>query len=191
MAIDHVLKLYAETIRSPYLHYGYWDEPEKVNVDSLSIDKDLEKLIKAWLGFQAESLQKQANEFSKFNEKLEDIKKAPASMQTFGRKRRGNRGGGKSRMQSVAIADLGELKEDLEHKKIDMEAQKKQQEEIQKKFDVVEEKPWRPLFFDSSSVLSQGETKPDPILAISSHRIMMNGTSLLVKIVSRCISISI
>jgi len=38
MAIDHVLKLYAETIRSPYLHYGYWDEPEKVNVDSLSID---------------------------------------------------------------------------------------------------------------------------------------------------------
>ena len=37
MAIDHVLKLYAETIRSPYLHYGYWDEPEKINVDSLSI----------------------------------------------------------------------------------------------------------------------------------------------------------
>jgi len=38
MAIDHVLKLYAETIRSPYLHYGFWDEPEKVNADSLSID---------------------------------------------------------------------------------------------------------------------------------------------------------
>ena len=38
MAIDHVLKLYAETIRSPYLHYGYWDNPEKVNADSLSID---------------------------------------------------------------------------------------------------------------------------------------------------------
>ena len=38
MAIDHVLKLYAETIRSPYLHYGYWDEPEKVNGNSLSID---------------------------------------------------------------------------------------------------------------------------------------------------------
>lgn len=37
MAIDHVLKLYAETIRSPYLHYGFWDEPEKVNVDLLSI----------------------------------------------------------------------------------------------------------------------------------------------------------
>ena len=34
MAIDHVLKLYAETIRSPYLHYGFWDEPEKVNADS-------------------------------------------------------------------------------------------------------------------------------------------------------------
>ena len=38
MAIDHVLKLYAETIRSPYLHYGFWAEPEKVNADSLSID---------------------------------------------------------------------------------------------------------------------------------------------------------
>ena len=38
MAIDHVLKLYAETIRSPFLHYGYWDEPKKVNADSLSID---------------------------------------------------------------------------------------------------------------------------------------------------------
>ena len=38
MAIDHVLKLYAETIRSPFLHYGYWDEPKRVNVDSLSID---------------------------------------------------------------------------------------------------------------------------------------------------------
>jgi len=38
MAIDHILKLYAETIRSPYLHYGFWDEPEIVNADSLSID---------------------------------------------------------------------------------------------------------------------------------------------------------
>ena len=38
MAIDHILKLYAETIRSPYLHYGYWDEPKKVNVELLSID---------------------------------------------------------------------------------------------------------------------------------------------------------
>ena len=36
---------------------GLWQLAE-----SLSIDKDLEKLIKAWLGFQAESLQKQANE---------------------------------------------------------------------------------------------------------------------------------
>jgi len=38
MAIDHILKLYAETIRSPYLHYGFWDEPEIVNADLLSID---------------------------------------------------------------------------------------------------------------------------------------------------------
>ena len=38
MAIDHILKLYAKTIRSPYLHYGFWDEPKKVNVELLSID---------------------------------------------------------------------------------------------------------------------------------------------------------
>ena len=38
MAIDHVLKLYAETIRSPGLHYGFWDEPEIVNAELLSID---------------------------------------------------------------------------------------------------------------------------------------------------------
>ena len=38
MAIDHILKLYAETIRSPYLHYGFWEEPKKVNVELLSID---------------------------------------------------------------------------------------------------------------------------------------------------------
>ena len=38
MAIDHILKLYAETIRSPYLHYGFWNEPEIVNADLLSID---------------------------------------------------------------------------------------------------------------------------------------------------------
>jgi len=38
MAIDHILKLYVETIRSPYLHYGFWEEPKKVNVELLSID---------------------------------------------------------------------------------------------------------------------------------------------------------
>ena len=30
--------MYKRQIRSPYLHYGYWDEPEKVNGNSLSID---------------------------------------------------------------------------------------------------------------------------------------------------------
>ena len=38
MAIDHVLKLYSETIQSPYLHYGFWDNPETINSNVLSID---------------------------------------------------------------------------------------------------------------------------------------------------------
>ena len=38
MASDHILKLYVATIRSPYLHYGFWEEPKKVNVELLSID---------------------------------------------------------------------------------------------------------------------------------------------------------
>ena len=38
MAIDHVLKLYSETIQSPYLHYGFWDNPGSVNTDLLSIE---------------------------------------------------------------------------------------------------------------------------------------------------------
>ncbi len=38
MAIDHVLKLYSETIQSPYLHYGFWDNPGNINSDLLSIE---------------------------------------------------------------------------------------------------------------------------------------------------------
>ena len=38
MAIDHILKLYSETIQSPYLHYGFWDNPESINSDLLSIE---------------------------------------------------------------------------------------------------------------------------------------------------------
>lgn len=37
MAIDHVLKLYSETFRSPYLHYGFWDNPELVDPENLSL----------------------------------------------------------------------------------------------------------------------------------------------------------
>lgn len=35
--IDHVLKLYAETIRSPYLHYGLWENPETVDIESTTL----------------------------------------------------------------------------------------------------------------------------------------------------------
>ena len=38
MPIDHVLKLYSESFRSPYLHYGFWDEPEKINADNLTLN---------------------------------------------------------------------------------------------------------------------------------------------------------
>ena len=40
MAIDHVLKLYSESIRSPYLHYGFWDDPQTVKIDQLTL-KDM------------------------------------------------------------------------------------------------------------------------------------------------------
>ena len=38
MPIDHVLKLYSESFRSPYLHYGFWDEPDQVNTDNLTLN---------------------------------------------------------------------------------------------------------------------------------------------------------
>jgi len=38
MPIDHVLKLYSKSIRSPYLHYGFWDEPESIDPNELTLD---------------------------------------------------------------------------------------------------------------------------------------------------------
>ena len=38
MSIDHVLKLYSEAIRSSYLHYGFWDDPSKINIDDTSLN---------------------------------------------------------------------------------------------------------------------------------------------------------
>ena len=35
--IDRLLKLYGETIQSPYMHYGYWDTPGDVQVGSLTL----------------------------------------------------------------------------------------------------------------------------------------------------------
>ena len=43
MPIDHVLKLYSESIRSPYLHYGFWDDPESIDPNELT----LEDMVKA------------------------------------------------------------------------------------------------------------------------------------------------
>ena len=39
MPIDHVLKLYSESIRSPYLHYGYWDDPGSVDIDNITLNE--------------------------------------------------------------------------------------------------------------------------------------------------------
>ena len=39
MPIDHVLKLYSETIRSDYLHYGFWDEPNSVEIESITLQE--------------------------------------------------------------------------------------------------------------------------------------------------------
>ena len=37
MPTDHILKLYSETIRSSFLHYGFWDNPERVDLASLTL----------------------------------------------------------------------------------------------------------------------------------------------------------
>lgn len=42
MSVDNVLKLYSETIRSSFLHYGFWDDPEQVDLELLTLN-DLKK----------------------------------------------------------------------------------------------------------------------------------------------------
>ena len=37
MPIDNVLKLYSETIQSSFLHYGFWDDPASVKIESLTL----------------------------------------------------------------------------------------------------------------------------------------------------------
>ena len=39
MAVDHVLKLYSKTIRSSFLHYGFWDNPSLVDLDSMTLQE--------------------------------------------------------------------------------------------------------------------------------------------------------
>tara|TARA_Y100001968_G_scaffold333763_1_gene399256 strand:- start:698 stop:1519 length:822 start_codon:yes stop_codon:yes gene_type:complete len=42
MPIDHVLKLYSETIQSSFLHYGFWDDPNNIDVNTINLD-DIKK----------------------------------------------------------------------------------------------------------------------------------------------------
>ena len=37
MSTDHVLKLYSKTIQSSFLHYGFWDHPENIDLCTLSL----------------------------------------------------------------------------------------------------------------------------------------------------------
>ena len=37
MPVDNVLKLYSKTIRSSFLHYGFWDNPSEVSLESLTL----------------------------------------------------------------------------------------------------------------------------------------------------------
>ena len=37
MPIDNVLKLYSEAIQSSFLHYGFWDDPVSVEIESLTL----------------------------------------------------------------------------------------------------------------------------------------------------------
>ena len=37
MTVDNVLKLYSEVLRSEYLHYGFWDDPENIDLSTLSL----------------------------------------------------------------------------------------------------------------------------------------------------------
>ena len=37
MPTDNVLKLYSKTIQSSFLHYGFWDDPENIDLSTLSL----------------------------------------------------------------------------------------------------------------------------------------------------------
>ena len=39
MSIDHVLKLYSKTIQSSYLHYGFWDDPNSIKIETINLEE--------------------------------------------------------------------------------------------------------------------------------------------------------
>ena len=42
MAVDNVLKLYSEVLRSEYLHYGFWDDPSSLELSNITL-KDIHR----------------------------------------------------------------------------------------------------------------------------------------------------
>tara|TARA_B100000575_G_C23064474_1_gene612864 strand:- start:271 stop:1098 length:828 start_codon:yes stop_codon:yes gene_type:complete len=39
MPVDNVLKLYSKTIESKFLHYGFWNDPEKIKLEDFSLNE--------------------------------------------------------------------------------------------------------------------------------------------------------
>ncbi len=39
MAVDNVLKLYSKTIKSEFLHYGYWENPDLINYEKITLNE--------------------------------------------------------------------------------------------------------------------------------------------------------
>ena len=59
MPIDNVLKLYSESVGSPYLHYGFWDNPESVNASEFTLNemvKDQGRYIEHLVSFIPEDV---------------------------------------------------------------------------------------------------------------------------------------
>ena len=60
MPTDHVLKLYSKTIQSYFLHYGFWDDPEDVELSSLSL-QDIKKAQYRYIDHLASFIPKETN----------------------------------------------------------------------------------------------------------------------------------
>ena len=48
MAVDNVLKLYSEILRSEYLHYGFWDNPDSLELSKITL-KDIHNAQKRYI----------------------------------------------------------------------------------------------------------------------------------------------
>ena len=100
--------------------------------DNLKVDAKLERLIKAWLGFQAELLQKQARQTALFHEKITEARNGGGGghSQTSGAHMPTAAGGGRTRQQIIEDRQEKEAKE--AHRQMNEDDMKIQKEMIQK-----------------------------------------------------------